>query len=698
MKKLRFIAVLLLIVSLVLTPFASVSAVSAEEVVRVGEVEALRETNSETYLMSDGTYECVVYAENKYYPDENEVLQPINNAIVAASDGANLLSTQYTNTANAFDVTFSGSGTPEVSISYNGAEISFSPVNATGQGNAHITASECVASIGAVQNCSTLSSLTATGSNTATYANAFGSADLVYVLENEALKEYIILEDSTAPNSFNFLFTLDGVTLQETDGGATFLNAAGEAVFNLGSLYAVDANGVPTDDLAYDFQAVKNNIIGVTVTLDAEYLTAEDRAFPVVIDPTIMISSSSTPDACVCSYTPSTNYQTAAQLRTGFCTDYGIRRSYIKFDIPSSIPSGSVTSARMDIEKLSGVAPTVKAYRVTSSWSSGSITWNNKPGYSTSYASSTSSVLSSGSSWYIMDVTSTVQHWVNGTYTNYGFVLIDNVENDADHWTTIYSSDAVSPHKPELYITYSGEDVTDPDPTPGTGATYHYIHYYDRSFPTTYVSKIQTVSNVASAAYSRQFGIAFSSSSPSVLNTLAGACPLGDEVRCTSACGLPHHKHVKANAEVLHGMAGSGSNKVVCWADRPTSAYCQHIYYEAEEEDYCSVYSSADIYAAVYQAYPNAIQFLNFPVDEGNASAYEAFMGITLIHETVHTLGLSDRYYDDNAETYHDSTGYQCVMESYQGVSSLISFYGKIKNGEYPLCSYCAGLLEALIG
>ena len=229
----------------------------------------------------------------------------------------------------------------------------------------------------------------------------------------------------------------------------------------------MDANGVPTDDLTYTFQTVKNNIIGVTVTLDPEYLAAAERAFPVVIDPTVMISGSSDiADACVCSYTPSTNYQMATQLRTGFCTDYGIRRSYIRFDIPDSVEPGSVINAYMDIEKLSGVAPTVRAYRVTGSWSSGTITWNNKPGYTTSLQSTQSAQLSSGSSWYRMNVTSIVNAWVNGQYINYGFALVDSVENNSSHWTTLYSSDANSPHKPELYINYSGEEITDPEPDP----------------------------------------------------------------------------------------------------------------------------------------------------------------------------------------------------------------------------------------
>ena len=61
-KKLRSLALFMTFVLL----FSSVSfAVSAEPApaaapTRVMEVENLRETNAETYLMSDGSYECVV--------------------------------------------------------------------------------------------------------------------------------------------------------------------------------------------------------------------------------------------------------------------------------------------------------------------------------------------------------------------------------------------------------------------------------------------------------------------------------------------------------------------------------------------------------------------------------------------------------------------------------------------------------------
>ena len=45
------------------------------------ELTELRETNSETILHSDGTAECIVYLEDKYYMDSSGELQLIDNSI-----------------------------------------------------------------------------------------------------------------------------------------------------------------------------------------------------------------------------------------------------------------------------------------------------------------------------------------------------------------------------------------------------------------------------------------------------------------------------------------------------------------------------------------------------------------------------------------------------------------------------------------
>lgn len=433
----------------------------AAEVTRVEEIVAWRETDSETYLLSDGTYECVIYAGDKYYRDATNTLQLIDNSIILDAETAQTTNRQYKNAANSFALSFSESEKPRITLEQQGVSLTFSALTASGGNSNHITMDDTVVRIGGVQNCAILNEMTDTGDNTITYPNAFYNSDLVYVVKDHALKEYIILENSYAPNTFSFLFEMEGLTLETSEDSACFIDAAGNPVFALDSLFAVDANGVLTEALTYDFFPVKDTgDVIITVILDETYLQSEDRAFPVVIDPTLMISSVETADACVCSNHLDTNYRNAFQLRTGYDgNDYGIRRSYIKFNIPSTLSGKAVVSASLELEKISGADPTTKAYRCLSDWSSGTITWANKPGYSV-YNSSTEAVpYRAGSTWFKMDATTIVQNWLNGSYNNYGFVIKDTVESLMNHWTTLYSSDADSPHKPELHIVYVQYDT-----------------------------------------------------------------------------------------------------------------------------------------------------------------------------------------------------------------------------------------------
>lgn len=463
-KKNRLLALLMVFVLLFTFVGFTASATAAPAPTRVMEVESLRETNAETYLMSDGSYECVVYAYDKYYKAPDNTLQLTSSKIVpaGAAERSGKLSSgkvQYKNAANAFDVHFAGSGAPEISLAYQGAAVTFSPIT-SGKNTAGTSFT-----LGKVTGCKTLDALTFTGDNTVTYNNAFPNTDLVYVLENNTLKEYIILNSTGAGNTFHFQFSLDGVSMQTADNYTEFVDRAGNALFSLDSLFAVDAKGAFTEKLQYTFEPVKgtNNII-VTVTLDKAFLTK--AAFPVIIDPTLKISSSETDDACVCSLTPNTNYQTAYQLRTGKDDEYGVRRTFIKFHIPDYITEGSVGAARIEIKKLSGADPTIRAYQCISNWSSSTITWSNMPDDEGNFAldSPVAVPAACGLNWYALNVTEIVCDWVDGFSPNYGFILMDEEEGDMDHWTTWYSSNAEFPYKPELYITYDGSEPEDPDP------------------------------------------------------------------------------------------------------------------------------------------------------------------------------------------------------------------------------------------
>ncbi|MCL1913959.1 MAG: DNRLRE domain-containing protein [Eubacteriaceae bacterium] len=71
--------------------------------------------------------------------------------------------------------------------------------------------------------------------------------------------------------------------------------------------------------------------------------------------------------------------------------------------------------------------------------------------------SASSKAAHSGSNWYEMSVTPIVQQWANNPAANYCFTIKDTNESNTSIWHTRYSSDAPSPYKPELRISYNGE-------------------------------------------------------------------------------------------------------------------------------------------------------------------------------------------------------------------------------------------------
>lgn len=427
------------------------------EPVRLGEVEMLREKNSDTYLMSDGTLQCVLYSYDKYYLDADKKYVEIDNSIVRVKSAAERAKYAYSNALNSSKVYFTDKTVPSVLIeSSSGKRIEFEAADAKA----------AYPTIAAKASANALKDIAHVGQNSVNYADVYKDVDLTYIVENGIVKEYIILKSQEAQTKFSFKFSLNGLTPKETvDGRIVFVETDGKKIFELRPLFAVDAEGAYTEKLKYEL-TVKDDEALIAISLDEEYAHDKERAYPIVIDPTVMITGADTTyDSFVSEKYPNTNYYLDTLLRTGYDSIYGARRTYIKFDIPSSIQAGTVSSAYLRMEKYVTVAgsTTTTACRATSSWSSSSVTWNNKPGFSTVNAASAS--VYSGM-WWQMNVTGIVKQWVNGTYTNYGFVVKEDLETGG--YNVYYSSDAASPHKPELHITYT---VNTGGSTTSTGRT-----------------------------------------------------------------------------------------------------------------------------------------------------------------------------------------------------------------------------------
>ena len=423
----------------------SVRAASAP-VEQVCELEDLRTKTSETYLLSDDTRECVVYAENKYYEDAQGKLELIDNSIIETKYSFNKKEYHYQNAANETAVYFA-EDEPAVLAVYGANALAYNLVG----GN------ETSAAAGGSKKFSRVGEYSLCGNNYIAYHGVAEQTDFVFAVHNSGVKEYIVLGNDTAPSEFVFRFEHAGYSIKEVEYGRLgFFDEKGEQVFSLGSLYAVDAAGKYTDQVVYDLKEYDDTSAIIAITISDSYRQDPERVYPILIDPSVaMTGADQTYDTFVSSKFPNTNYFEDNHLRTGYDDDLYVRRTYMRFIMPSYLYSTAyyITDARIKIRQYIGTTPQAKAYRVTGSWTSGSLTWNNKPGDTATECSALATL--DNDNWYNFVVTTIIKKQLNGTYGDYGVMLKDNTESGTQHWSTFYSSEAASPNKPELHITFA---------------------------------------------------------------------------------------------------------------------------------------------------------------------------------------------------------------------------------------------------
>jgi len=157
----------------------------------------------------------------------------------------------------------------------------------------------------------------------------------------------------------------------------------------------------------------------------------------------------------------------------------GALRGALKFDL-SSIPIGSnIVNATLTLQYAGGSGSQSSALDMffvpySTSWSEGSITWNNRPSGDTSHQVQGTFPLS-GFNPTQNDLTPLVQKWVGGTIANHGFeVSIPAWESESSKAKYFYQKEWSASLVADLQVTY-GEPCSAPpapsSPSPAPGAT-----------------------------------------------------------------------------------------------------------------------------------------------------------------------------------------------------------------------------------
>ena len=213
----------------------------------------------------------------------------------------------------------------------------------------------------------------------------------------------------------------------------------------------------PTATVTPELTATPTSTVTMSPTQTSTPYTAQIKCLDA--DPSLC----SAKDTMLIHNAPANNYGAFTMINVGAYGAAGDkRRGLFYFDV-SSIPSNAViTEARFyfnveTFDPQNGTSLSVLAHVVDSAWGEMTETWDTNSGGDYSSQIGAANVSSTGG-WVLFLTTATVQGWVSGTSSNYGFILISQTESTAtgDDVIIISSKEAVSTAaRPYLQVKYT---------------------------------------------------------------------------------------------------------------------------------------------------------------------------------------------------------------------------------------------------
>ena len=433
---------------------------SAAAVHIVGEDISKRTANTKTYRRSDGSYTAAVYPYAVHY-EENGTYRDIDNSLTlqTAENGKK----SYVNGANAMQVSLPAAMNADSGVSVRHGEHTLTfRMEQAAVASAKLSVQRAKMDETADEDLAvaTLSDR----KTTVSYASVRKNTSLRYELRGTTLKESIVLyrKPETQPE-YAFFMQADGLQASlYADKTVRFYEEDPEdPVFVIAAPYMIDAEDACSDSVTVALTAVTGGY-RYTLRPSLSWLQAEERAYPVVLDPTVItdVYAETLQAANVYSRLPTRNYGSTAYLYAGTVLYNGEPkeyRSYVKMDLPDSIPSVStrIISAKLNMTYCAEYNThtnntVIDVHRVTQSWDENTLTWNNQP---TCAAETEAYAISkNGSGKDAFDITALVADWHAGNSANYGVVLKTRALGTVNSNVCYYSDDAGVP--PYMTVSY----------------------------------------------------------------------------------------------------------------------------------------------------------------------------------------------------------------------------------------------------
>lgn len=465
----------------------------------VREVPELREESVKHFLCDDGSYIAATYAEPVHY-NENGVWKEIDNRLILNSNklSASGEPTYTTRAGLAVSIPQNFADGQKITAENKGYEISFGIKAdqagvAIGRGASVVAVDELMSNVGAQVSAApqSVSSVVADAELTADvieernaelmvvenqagavqYRNILPSTNLEYAVTSSSVKESIVVREPQSEYKYYFDMDLDGLTPVENNDGSISLTESGDTaseIFWIEAPYMYDANSDESFAVTMSLTEVEGKYV-LAVEADKDWINAADRAFPVVIDPTLHLSGTNIDDAFVISGLQMNSLRRGKELRVGRNLT-NLTRTYMKIKMPVNISTQSVIQeATLKLKKASYFQAlgqsdvNINAYlfcRGKISWDFDTLEWGNQP---YGYANNTfrwydddmldSVPANKQTETYSFNILNAVKRWI-ATGDNRGIALVSSEETSKVQVDLHSSRVSTSSDRPSLTIKY----------------------------------------------------------------------------------------------------------------------------------------------------------------------------------------------------------------------------------------------------
>ena len=413
----------------------------------IGEIEENRTLNQKEFLLEDGSILSATYPVNVHYEEDNELVD-INNTFQEVQNTTNNAFEEadnqdvYENTKNYFKIKFSKkSNNNLVHMHVNDHNIKWSLKN-----------SNKVEAIkekeGLEANPEDITQLNNIISETVTYENILENIDIQYTVIADTVKEDIILKNEQAiQQEITFEYQLSNAILKETENGDIVIAEENSEtpLFIIDKPFMYDAQNETSDAIEVILEQQNKNKYTITLKPSKEWLEAEEREYPVTIDPVVTssLNRSDIQDTYIFGGDEtSTTKHNSHILRIGSNNRTGTHknptRALMKFNIPELQPGDQVIKAVLNLcsypetnEWTPSASPIqIDAHKITANWDQTTANWNNMNGNYDAKVEDYITYQYSNSEpckFYDIDITAIAKDWYT-TGNNYGIMLKDHTE------------------------------------------------------------------------------------------------------------------------------------------------------------------------------------------------------------------------------------------------------------------------------